>query len=60
MDEFLYYVLTELKRLQGEIAELRQRIALQIEKPDKDEVEQAFDECEKSDDEAADQGVLVP
>ena len=52
MNEFLYYVLMELKRLQEEIAELRQRIALQIEKPEKDEVEQAFDECEKSDDEA--------
>ena len=52
MDEFLYHIMMELKRLQIDIAELRRSIALRLDKPEKDEVEQAFDECEKSDDEA--------
>ena len=60
MNEILNQTLDELGRIQVQIMELRHKISLFLVKPEKDEVEQAFDECEKSDDEAADQDTLAP
>jgi len=50
-----HQLLDELWQLQTLVTELRHKISLRVAKRPKakDEVEQAFDECEKSDDEAA-------